>query len=276
MTSRHRVFKLVASHAACPLSIALFCIAALLSGQQPNRQGALPYARDPASVPIAISKLQKGDFGLVDVEIVAKAKAVQAIPALESQFDRSTDQATKEKIANALVRLGDDQDGRYWSFLVDRVQNALKSDAPSPIAYGPDGSALREPSPQFVTWAKDHNLDVPTALRNALFGVPSAIANIATTDDRRSIPLLRQALRSPNHMVATVAALGLAELGDSDSVPLIIDASKRAPRDASVAIAKALVYFDSPAAQQGFDTLVPRDIARGLRDERSQGKRPFN
>ncbi|MFZ0960168.1 MAG: hypothetical protein WAO35_04630 [Terriglobia bacterium] len=72
-----------------------------------------------------------------------------------------------------------------------------------------------------------------------------------------------------------MSALGLAQIGDKDSIPFIIQACKRAPADAVIAIARSLVYFDDPQAQKAAGEYVPKDIAEALREERAQGKKPF-
>ncbi len=263
------------TNAVCTI-LMLLCFSGWLASQEPaTRQNAPSPAKDRASIPLAIADLEKGDFGLVDIEIIAEAKAVQAIPLLENQYEKSTDEDTKEKIANALVRLGGDPSGKYWDLLAAHADEVLKSDAPDPFAYKPDGTAVPEPSPQFVNWAESHNLDLSTAMRNATFEATGAILDIATTDDPRSIPFLRQAVQSQNHMVAIVGARGLAELKDSDSVNLIINAARHAPKEAAAGIAKALVYFDTPEAQQAFDEFVPKEAAKVLREARSQGQRPL-
>ncbi len=75
-----------------------------LFGQQ---QGQLSrYVPDPARVQEAIAKVQSGNCFPVYVTMIADAKAVEAIPALEKQFTLQTDTNTKAAIASALVRLG--------------------------------------------------------------------------------------------------------------------------------------------------------------------------
>ena len=45
-------------------------------------------------------------------------------------------------------------------------------------------------------------------------------------------------------MVQIMAALGLVEIGDKDSIPLIIDAGNKMPAEPAATMAEALVYFD--------------------------------
>src|SRR4051812_31936260 len=57
----------------------------------------------PDPVRISIARARSGDLDPQDVEVIAKAGAVQAIPALEAQFARTTELNTKTKIADGLV-----------------------------------------------------------------------------------------------------------------------------------------------------------------------------
>src|SRR5882757_2052619 len=81
---------------------------------------------------ISIARARSGDVDASDVEILAKAGAVQAIPALKVQFARTTDLNTKTKIADGLVRLGG-KDNTYWNFLLQQATLAVDSDLPDPF-----------------------------------------------------------------------------------------------------------------------------------------------
>jgi PBS lyase HEAT-like repeat len=132
------------------------------------------------------------------------------------------------------------------------------------------------PSPAFVEWAKAHGQSPQSAGRDAMYLLPGRLTLLASTGDQRAIPLLRRGLSSPNHMIEIAAANGLAELQDKESIPLIIEACKRAPEAAGV-IAQSLVYFDDAEAQAAVDTYVPKDTAKGLREGKAQGKKtPLN
>jgi HEAT repeat protein len=77
-------------------------------------------------------------------------------------------------------------------------------------------------------------------------------------------------------MIEIAAAMGLAEIQDKDSIPLIIEACDRAPAEAASSIAEALVYFDDPEAQGAVGRYIRKDVAKALREERAQGKKkPF-
>ena len=95
---------------------------------------------------------------------------------------------------------------------------------------------------------------------------------LAWSADPRAIPFFRKGLLSSNYMVEILAALGSAEIGDKDSIPLIMDACSRAPAEAAATIAQSLIYFDSAEAQSAVNKYIPKDIAKIYREGRAQGK----
>jgi HEAT repeat protein len=267
----------VHSRGAICLALQILLSCRLLTGvaygqAQQNQPQRLAYGADKANVPDAIAKIESGEFGGVHVDLVGRAGAVEAIPALKEQFVHVQDLFLKAKIASALVRLGDGDD-TYWNFLVKLATPALESDAPDFVNYDSQGKSAPGPSPEFVAWVKAHNLD-PTGLgEDSVYVLPGKVAFLGWSRDSRAIPLLRQALSSPNHMIEIAGAMGLAEIGDRDSVPFIIRACKRAPAEAAAAIAESLVYFDDPEAQSAVDEYIPKDIAKIYRDAKAHGKK---
>jgi hypothetical protein len=246
------------------------------NGPQTLTQSEKPVnSDDPASVPISISRVEKGDFFNYDVEIIARWHAVQAIPVLETQFERTKDPSKKAKIANALVRLGE-KNGQYWDFLVDQARQILQDVPPLPVDFDASGASIPDkPSKKFIEWANKHHMSVEQAFNYAMFEAPGVIIDLGTSDDNRAIPVLREALASGNFLIESAAALGLAELHDTASVPEIIKACENAPKEAAVAIARSLVYFDDPVAQRAVDAYVPKSIAQGLREARAHGQTPY-
>lgn len=244
---------------------------AVAYGQQ-NQPNSLAYAADRSNVPDAIAKLKSGNFALVHVELIAKAGAVEAIPFLKEQFVRSQDPLIKAKIASALVRLGD-RDDLYWDFIVKQATPAVESDAPDFMNFDSQSGTGSGPSPEFSTWAKAHGVSPESAGQDSMYWLPGKLMLLASTGDQRAISLLRRALLSPNHQIEIAAAMGLAELHDKDSVPLIIEACKRSPAGAAAAIAESLVYFNDAEAQSAVDTYVPKERAKLLRESREQGKK---
>jgi PBS lyase HEAT-like repeat len=106
--------------------------------------------------------------------------------------------------------------------------------------------------------------------------LPAGAGFLGWSREARAIPLLRLALLSPNHMIEIFAAKGLAEIGDKDSIPFIIDASKKAPKEAASVIAESLVYFDDNSAQSAVDQYIPKDQAKICRDAETHGPMPLS
>jgi hypothetical protein len=65
----------------------------------------------------------------------------------------------------------------------------------------------------------------------------------------------------------------LQQIQDTESIPLIVEACKKAPPAAAASIAEPLIYFDDAEAQGAVDTYVPKDRAKILREARAQGKK---
>jgi hypothetical protein len=262
---------------ACAGCIIILAVLALRAGaQQPDGQpGQLPYAKDPANLPKALSNLQAGNYSSNDVEIVARMGATQAVPALEEQFKGTQDPEAKLKIANALVRLKDNDD-TYLDYLAARAAEAVSRDEPDPFRHDENGKVdPKQPSAEFVAWAAKRNLDAKSAFYQIVLDDVGSTIELATSQDKRAIPLLRKALSSRNAWVQQNAAVGLAVLGDKDSIALIIEACRNAPKEAASLIAESLVYFDDPDAQRAVDEYVPKDTAKVYRDARAAGKTPF-
>ena len=232
---------------------------------------AAPSPSEQLATSIARAKSGKVDTG--DVEIIAEARAVQAIPSLEEQFASTTDVDTKTKIANGLVRLGDKRN-TYWNYLLEQATLALESDVPDPLFSDPAGKTMDQISSELQAWAQAHDVSANTAAQSAMYDQPGKVLDLAQTGDPRGIPFLRRALQSRNYMIAIFAAKGLVLIQDKDSIPLIIAACQRAPSIAAV-IAEPLIWFDDPSAQAAVNTYVPKDHAKISRDARAQGMGVF-
>jgi hypothetical protein len=262
-------------HVSVGKMLRLSVVGALLggtaSGQEVQSQAEkLAYGADKANVPDAIAKVKSGEFAAVHVDMIARAGAVEAIPSLKQQFVHADDPFLKAKIAAAIVRLGD-KDDTYWDFLVKLATPALESDAPDFMRHDSQGKSLPGPSPEFEAWVKTHNLSPTGVGEDSVYVLPGKVALLGWSRDPRAIPLLRKGLLSPNYQIEAMAALGLAEIGDNDSIPFIVEACKRAPADAAAAIAQALVYFDDTTAQSAVDQFIPKDIAKIYRDAKAHG-----
>ncbi len=228
-----------------------------------------------AEVPDAIAKVKSGDFLLSDLGVIGETRAVEAIPDLEKQFTLRSDPLEKARIAQVLLLLGDKKD-EYWNYLAGLMKTVLDSDAPSPVRYDAQGKHISGPSQEFVKWAQAHGQPPGPAAEDAVYILPGLVMVIGMTADSRALPLLRQALSSPNDQIEAAAALGLAEMQDTASVPLIIARCKQAPAEAATMIAESLVYFDDQQAQSAVDTFIPKEQARALREARAAGDGPLH
>jgi hypothetical protein len=224
---------------------------------------------------------QDKEMAMYDVEQLAEAGAVEAIPALEEKFARmpgspsrypSWDAADKAHVASALVRLGDKKQ-IYWDYLIKQATEAVNSDAPDPASYDSKGKPLPGVSPEFQAWADAHKLPHAGLWDMFRYVLPGPVLLLGMTGDPRAVPVLRRGLLSPNYIVESSSAKGLAQVGDKASVPLIIEACKKAPPDAASVITRSLVYFDDPEAQKAVDRYVPKEIAKALREEKARGKK---
>ena len=164
----------------------------------------------PDKISNAIANVKWGHFNMMDVDNIAQMGAVQGIPVLEKQFVLAVDDPIKAKIADALVRLGD-KDDSYWNYLARQAMIAIDNDAPFPVSLDAQGqTGPQQYSPDFIAWAKIHNVSADSAAEDEMFGQPGIIIMLGQTEDTRAIPLLRQGLWSSNPFIEHAAAMGLA------------------------------------------------------------------
>jgi HEAT repeat protein len=216
----------------------------------------------------AIDEVKRYNWAMVDV-IVKEAGPERSIPILKDLFAQSQDVDTKAWIACDLVKLGD-KDNTYWNFVVEKAEEAIESDVPSPIAFDADANSERgQVSPEFTAWAKAHNLsteETSKAASNSVF--PIRFGLLFKSGDPRAIPLLRRALLARIYMVEAQAAMGLVWLKDRDSIPLIVEACKRAPAGAAGAIAMSLLEFHDPEAQNAAEPYLPKQMVDALHEKK--------
>lgn len=250
-----------------------FALAAVVSPASLSAQNAPAAPSQSDQLATSIARARSGNVDTSDVEIIAEAGAVQAIPSLEEQFGRETDVDTKTKIASGLVRLGD-KHNTYWNYLLEQATLAVDSDVPDALFSDPLGKTVDQNS-ELQAWAQARNVSANTAAQSAIYDLPGKVLELADTGDPRGIPLLWRALRSRNYMIAVWAAKGLVQIQDKDSIPLIIAACQRAPTGYASEIAKSLIWFDDPRAQTAVDTYMPKEHAKIWREARAQGMGVF-
>lgn len=292
----------------CHLIVACALLAGSLHcwARQADNKTAQDQSTDPLEALERDTKITEDGNILMgrDLERIAKAHEVQAIPFVEQLFAKFHTQTigidailskipppsyqndgryeTSEMnlqnelhIANVLIRLGV-QDDTYWNYLAEQARASLEINIPFNVQADALGSHNPPTNPAFIAWAKSQNLDRNVAAMYQFFVQPSAVAFLAMTNDPRGIPLLQRALTSTNPMIQAFAAKGLAELQDKDSIPLIIAACKKASASERAAIAQSLLYFDDPQAQQYAELYLPKDIYLSVRQRIAQGHTPFN
>ena len=277
MPSTREFHSVAASRKIARLLLAAVLVTGTAWGQTAQNQPPKPLSGvDKDKVNEAVEKATHDDpESIYYVEQIAQARALQAIPMLEDKFVRTQDALDKAHIASALVRLGDKND-IYWNFLLRLATEAVETDAPNFTSYDSQGKSEPGPSPAFVAWANAHKLSADGLGEEHIYRIPGAVGLLALAGDPRAVPLLRRALLSSNYQIEILAAMGLAEIGDKDSVPFIIEACRRAPSEVAAVIARSLVYFDAPEAQGAVDQFIPKEAAAMYREARANGKKPLS
>jgi hypothetical protein len=137
----------------------------------------------------------------------------------------------RHRLAAAL--LGNVPDDReYWNELREHATNLIR------FAYVAD-----EPSPEFVQWCTERDLDPDDYRWMALNAMREAAV------DTRARPLFLRALTTEDRVLIEEAITGLALQQDESAFPAIEKAIRRFPDD-SESLAMMLVYFQSEAADR--------------------------
>ena len=267
--------RFVAKHLYFKLIVAGFLLLSPALVGQSTREGSARTEppSDQKAASEAMTELKAGEVNLVHLHVLGRTGSVEAVPYLEKEFANTTETIKKTALARVLVQLKD-TNGVYWDYLVNSVDYILNLNEPDLSAYDSEGKAIPGPSAAFIAWAKAKRLDLVEAEQDALITHPAQVLYLGLTGDQHAVPLLRRALESHNYFIEARAARGLAAIGDSFSVPLIIQAVSHAPADPAGAIAQSLLYFDDPDAQYTFNLYVPKEIAQGLREAKAKGMGP--
>jgi hypothetical protein len=250
----------------CAVTLLLIAPAMYSQGQAPpvSAQGQtqaqtvapLPHISQE-QVDEVIRHVKSGDFDPMELLLLVQSGAPEGVPILKEQFTVSTTPIhIRVIVASYLVRIGE-RDPVYWDFLFTKAKDVAESDAPDPKQYDSEGKAVPgQLSPEFVEWANAHGLSPNDAAVAQTYELPGILLLLAKTGDLRGLGLLRRGLASRNYLTETMAAYGLAILRDRESIPLIIEACRKAPKDAAFAIAWALVFFDDPKAQTAAEEFI--------------------
>jgi HEAT repeat protein len=201
------------------LCLALSLLVNVTYGQRADGQTEEAYR---AKVPRILNSMKQGSFGPTTQEQIAEAEAGQLMPLLEERFVHSHDADIKARVARALIELGDKNEA-YWDFIVQQAKLAIESDAPPSRCYS---STNCKGHSAYVAWARAHNAPEDSEAEMKFNWLLEERVQLVFGDPR-GIPLLREALKSPNNNVVWSGADGLTRAHDTDSIPLIVEACKR-------------------------------------------------
>jgi HEAT repeat protein len=232
----------------------------------------------------ALNRVQRNDVGqgIVDasyyIELAAHVERKRSIPVLETYFAHSHEPDLRNEIASVLVSLGD-EDPQFWNLILNQAEAALSEDPPNPFEMGQAGGpSVPCSSDIFLNWAKSRNLSLENACKEAILGIGDRVRPLADSGDRRVIPVLQPALKSPNRLIQMLAAHGLVLTSDRDAITLVIEAIEHAPQDQARALADNLIESDDPRAQSVLHQYMP-DVnflqAHQFRVQSAQWRRPI-
>lgn len=205
-----------------------------------------------------LNSLEQGTYyGPTTQEQIAEAKAGQLMSVLEERFVHSQDADIKARVAKALVDLGD-KGQAYWDFIEQQAKLAIESDVPSSRCFSSTDCTGHA---EYVVWARAHHAPEDSQAEMELHWRLEEKVGLVFGDPR-GIPLLREALKSPNINVVREGADGLTRAHDKDSIPLIVEACKRFHGEDVPLISHTLRQFMTDpdarvAAQAGEEQCVP-------------------
>ena len=234
-------------------------------------QQAVPGTSATERVKHALRDLAAGSPDSTDAGVLADGNVTQAIPSLEKKFEGEVNLNDKAEYAAALVKL---QDGKplYWNYLSERAEDVLKDTLPLSAIFDADGQQRATRSEAFGQWASRQQLASGDALEKGTILDPTLFALLASTRDRRAIPLLERALSSDNYLLHVGASIGLVELDDPDAISRIPSVLKRDPPSISRIIAGVLAWSSNPDAQQAAATYLPKEELDEVRKQKAAGR----
>jgi len=173
-----------------------------------------------------------------------------AIALLRERHDREMTFSEKHRLAAAFLgRVSDDTP--YWNELSVHAANAIRW-----------SGSLEEPTDEFVQWCAAHDYDP------AAYGVVTLEALRLASADRRSLPMLRDALKTGNELLVSAAVQGFAMQHDESALPAIARALEVLDGHTEW-IAMALAMYQSEAA----DRIALKYIDESEREDYAQARR---
>jgi hypothetical protein len=142
---------------------------------------------------------------------------------------------------------------------------------PQPVVYGEDFRA-RALNPDLNVWCEKHKLSFWDMDKVQNYEIPVAWYFLSAARDPRTFDLMLKGLRSPNVVIASSAAHGLAVLQDPRAVDEMISIGRRTGNEARFEIAKSLLFFSDPKAQAAAEDLIPEKEQKILDATRSEVK----
>jgi hypothetical protein len=241
---------------------------------RPNDQQLLAeFERQPAGELVA-KYFQQPLYPLFAIRRLIDLGDVSVAPAVRDAFARTTDSIAREFLAATLVSFRD-ADPRYWAYLEREANRAAVSDVPCPIDSFDRANPPTVPGNALIFWAQSHDVEITAALRLAAIEVPATVEALGEAGDPRALPILLRGLRSPDCYLVSEAAFGLARLHDIRAVDALIQAARTNIQEVRLAIAKALLYFDSAEARSAAESLIddPDRLRRWRADVAARGWR---
>ena len=200
-----------------------------------------------------------------------KGRDPEALAELREAFRISESKVEKQRLATILVAL--EQGDEYFRYLAAEARRALERDMPFPLELDAEGQVVpQQLSAEFQEWAQAEGVDAAASARQALYELPGDLLFLGLSRDPRGEEILLEGLGSRNYMVAYRAAEALARIGAVDAVPAILEAAQAAPGQFPTLLARALLLFDDPEAQEAAAGLIgdPRAVAELRRRARSE------
>jgi hypothetical protein len=190
------------------------------------------------------------------VELERHRSDPRTIPALKEAFARGGPKRKMQEIAGTLLRVGEKADV-YFDFLAAFVKEALADRTPYWISYDTSGHLVNGGfSPEFENWCRAHDEDLKTAAE-LQYSRGFDVWMLAQGKDARAVPLFLEGLDSPNHLVISYSALGLAQLQITSALPRIEKRMESLAIDANLVIAAQLPWFSSVEAYRMMERFVP-------------------
>lgn len=165
----------------------------------------------------------EGDFADGEMERAAFQKSSWAMSGLERVFGKESDPWKRFVASAALVELGSN-DQQHWDYMEKVTRQAMVYRGPNPLRRLDSGRVVEGGlSDDFVAWCEARDLNPLEYYGQVImFAQGRVFQKLMAWQDRRLIPLLREALQSNNPYVVSAAGIGLGSRGDYQGLDLIV------------------------------------------------------